>query len=60
MLGRVSPNQPRTPRRSVRIPDDLWDALRRAADDRGETVTDVVLRALRRYVREYPGGQDGD
>lgn len=27
----------------------------RAAVDRGETVTDVILRALERYVREWPG-----
>lgn len=49
------PNQPATPVRSVRIPDELWDALRARADERGETVTDVVLRALRVYLREYEG-----
>jgi len=38
----------------VRVPDELWDAVKRAAADRGETVTDVILRALRRYVREHP------
>lgn len=45
------PNQPKTPRRSFRIPDDLWDAARAKAKERGETVTDVVIRALKRYVR---------
>jgi hypothetical protein len=49
---------PATPKRSVRVPQDLWDAVRRIASDRGETITDVILRALRRYVREY--GDDGD
>jgi hypothetical protein len=34
-------------------PDELWQALRAHADERGETVTDVVLRALRRYLREH-------
>jgi len=49
------PNQPRTPGHTFRIPDDLWDALRERADERGETVTAVVLRALRAYLREYEG-----
>ncbi len=40
-----------TPLRSVRIPDDLWAAALERAAENGETVTDVVLRALRRYVR---------
>lgn len=38
----------------MRVPDELWEAAQRVAADRGETVTDVILRALRRYVREYP------
>jgi len=38
----------------MRVPDDLWEAVKRAAADNGETVTDVILRALRRYVREHP------
>ncbi len=46
------PNQPATPLRSLRIPDEEWEAAQRVAADRGETVTDVVRRALRRYVRE--------
>ena len=46
----------RTPVRSVRVPDDLWKAVKRIASDRGETVTEVIVQALRRYVREHPGG----
>jgi NRPS condensation-like uncharacterized protein len=45
------PNQPKTPLRSVRIPDDLWAAAKARADERGETVTDAIIRALRRYAR---------
>lgn len=47
------PNQPRpdNPARSVRVPDDLWNAAKERAAERGETVTDVILRALRRYTR---------
>ena len=44
-----------TPRRTVRVPDELWEAVQKKAADRGETVTDVILRALTRYVREYDG-----
>ena len=50
------PNQPATPHRSVRVPDELWEAAKRAAADNGETLTDVILRALKRYVREHPSG----
>lgn len=42
------------PTRSIRIPDELWDAAKRVASDRGETITDVVIRALQRYVRAHP------
>lgn len=49
-VGRV-PNQPKTPQRTVRVPDDLWAAAKRKAAGRGESVTDVIIRALKRYVR---------
>jgi hypothetical protein len=46
------PNAPRTPTRSVRVSDELWNAARAIAKGRGETVTDVILRGLQEYVRE--------
>lgn len=49
----VSPNKPKTPKRSVRVPDDLWRAVKRKAADRGETVTEVIIKALKRYLRDY-------
>lgn len=49
------PNAPATPNRNVRIPDKLWDEVLRIASDEGTTATEVVLRALRAYVRNYPG-----
>lgn len=51
--GRLMPNQPRkdNPARSVRVPDALWAAAKERAAERDETVTDAILRALRRYVR---------
>jgi len=38
----------------VRVPDELWEAARRVAADRGETITDVIRRALEEYVRRWP------
>lgn len=38
----------------MRVTDELWQEAKRVASDNGETVTDVINRALRRYVREHP------
>jgi antitoxin component of RelBE/YafQ-DinJ toxin-antitoxin module len=48
------PNQPATPLRAIRIDDELWDAAKKVAADRDETVSDVIRRALERYVRDWP------
>jgi macrodomain Ter protein organizer (MatP/YcbG family) len=40
-----------TPPRSIRIEEALWQAAKNKAAERGETVTDVVVRALERYVK---------
>jgi hypothetical protein len=45
------PNQPKTPARSVRVGVELWEAAKVAAATRGETVTDVIVRALESYVK---------
>ena len=45
------PNQPKTPTRSIRIEDQLWEASLARAAARGETVSDVVREALAHYVR---------
>lgn len=47
------PNQPATPVRTVRISDDLWDLTQRVARTRNEYASDVVRRALERYLRDY-------
>lgn len=39
------------PARSIRIPDEEWEAAKAAAERRGETVTDAVRRFLRRYAK---------
>ncbi len=46
----VVPNAPGTPRRTIRIPDDLWNAATAKAEKRGESVSDVIRHALERYV----------
>lgn len=47
------PDQPRAgnPARAVRVEDDLWQAVQAKAAERDETVSDVIRRALERYVR---------
>jgi predicted DNA binding CopG/RHH family protein len=43
---------PKTPRRTIRVPDELWDAVKAKAADEGTTVTDVIVRCLRAYLRD--------
>lgn len=45
------PNKPKTPLKSFRIPEDLYRAAQAKAEERGESVSDVVRAALDRYVR---------
>ena len=52
--GSRVPNQPATPLLAFRAPDELRAALQRIADDRGETLSDVIRRACSEYVRRYP------
>ena len=44
---------PRPPRRlrSVKVEDDLWDAAKAKADERGDVLSEVIREALKRYVR---------
>lgn len=51
MARREDAHKDWTRARSIRVPDDVWDAAKREAARRGETVTDAVVRALRRYGR---------
>lgn len=37
------------PRSAGRIPDDEWDAATARAEQKGETITDVIRRALKQY-----------
>jgi hypothetical protein len=46
------PNAPKTPTRTVRVPDDLWHAAKDKAAAEEKTVTDIILSALRTFVEE--------
>ena len=45
------PNAPRTPLKSFRIPEDLYRETQQIAADEGISVSDVVRKALERYVK---------
>ena len=36
--------------RSVKVSDDLWRAAQAKADERGEYLSEVIRKALERYV----------
>ena len=51
----------KTPVRGIRVPDPLWHRAQARAAERGETLTEVVLRALHRYLRDTePKGASPD
>lgn len=43
---------PETPLRAFRIADDLYRRAQAKAAERGETLTDVIRKALERYVKK--------
>ena len=45
------PNHPKTPLKSFRIPTELYKAAQSVAASRNESVSEVVRKALERYVR---------
>lgn len=50
----------RIPLRTVRVPDELWQAAQRVAADRDEPLSAVIRRCLERYVRNHPLGDSLD
>ncbi len=46
------PNSPKTPTRTIRVPEDLWSAVKAKAASENRTVTDVIIRGLEAYVKE--------
>lgn len=47
-------NANRTTGRSMRIPDDVWDAAQDLAKERGDSVSEFVRYQLVRYVTNPP------
>lgn len=48
----MSPNAPRTPHRTIRINNELWDAAKEAAAEDGETVSDLLRRLLENHLAQ--------
>ena len=46
------PNQPKTPTRSFRIPDDIYYPARDKAQEQGDNLSDIVRDALLDYIGE--------
>jgi predicted DNA binding CopG/RHH family protein len=46
------PNAPKTPTRTIRVSTDLWLAVKDKAAIEGRTVTDVIVEALKAYIKE--------
>lgn len=46
------PNRPATKARTVRVPDDLWNAAQQKARARSDSLSQVIREALRKYINE--------
>lgn len=44
--------------RSVRVPDEIWQPAQEQAERTGESVSDVIRRALVEYVTPPPGNEN--
>lgn len=49
-LPTVSPNQPKTPVRTLRVDDPRWDKVKAAAQQRGVTASDVVRELIDEHL----------
>lgn len=48
------PNKPKTPHRTIRVDDELWDAARiAAAQMHGQTLSVYIRRQLEALVRSH-------
>jgi len=46
------PNAPKTPTRTIRVSTELWMAVKDKAAIENRTVTDVIVEALKAYIKE--------
>lgn len=51
MLRVMTTDRGITPRRTIRIPDDEWDAIRARADREGLTITDAIRQVMARWAK---------
>lgn len=52
IMNPVPPKQPPKKNRMVRVSDRVWEAAQVKAAEREETVSDVIRRALDRYIED--------
>lgn len=57
-LTRV-PNQPKTPQKTFRVPEELYRAVQEKANANGDSISYVVRRCLQAYLDEPSGARDG-
>jgi hypothetical protein len=46
------PNAPKTPTRTIRVSTELWTAVKDKAAIEERTVTDVIIEALKAYIKD--------
>ncbi len=46
------PNAPKTPTRTIRVPDELWLAVQKKAAEQGITVTSILIEAMEKFIAE--------
>jgi macrodomain Ter protein organizer (MatP/YcbG family) len=51
-LDNAAARRPHTPQRSIRVREELWRRVQDKARSKGETASDVAVRAFERYVEE--------
>jgi len=51
------PNAPKTPTRTIRVPDDLWKAVQKKAAEQKVTVTSVIIESLEAYVKDLTASE---
>lgn len=53
------PNAPKTPTRTLRVDDELWQAVQEQARLDGITVTSIIIDGLYRYLKDARERQSG-
>jgi len=51
------PNAPKTPTRTLRVDDELWQAVQEQARIDGVTVTSIIIDALLQYLKNARASQ---